>query len=120
MDPLHTHRDTWEGAAAGLGGGSEKQHRQKGSPKLQQDRGPGCRGISAATRCGFEESYLQHFLPVLEALDRQILKMRILELPQQEIEWLQRNSGLDRWSPPTDSVFWALYSVDILRCVLCS
>jgi len=58
-------------------------------------------------------------LPVLEALDWQILKMRILELPQQEIEWLQRNSGLDRWSPPTDSVFWALYSVDMLRCVLC-
>ena len=48
-----------------------------------------------------------------------MLNMQILELSQQEIEWLQRNDHLDKWSSPTDSKCWVLYSVDLLRCVPC-
>ena len=88
------------GAAAGPGGGSEKQHDAQPFPSKQRHRGPGCRGTSAGLAQVLRRSGPGGSLGDAGMANLQSENMELL--PPQEIELLHRNSGLDKVIfPPT-------------------
>ena len=88
------------GAAAGRGGGSEKQHDAFPQPLQQRHRGRGCRGTSAGLAQVLRRSGPGGSLGDAGMANLQSENMELL--PPQEMELLQRNSGLDKVIfPPT-------------------